>query len=511
MLKSTKQMMPAQALLVSHASRAFVEAKASLNALENRFSAQGRLTTLPPFNTLPSVHEAVPFSGMLTLWDIGKVAERVPVLIGEYDPGYKIQSATFRGKQLLVLGEDRLEVLVPGFRIEKTIEDPWLVGGHTIYCDNLGFAYATSAPANAVLKIDIDAGKVVERIRLPVGYGAGYPLTEVDDLRLHFVPTDLQPTHINSAVPCAEGLLVTLLIPGVIGVITQTGQFREIVQGYRGCHGGRIDNATGLVYFTDSPAGIVWFVDYKTGQILSRIKANSAWAHDAEQIDENIFAVALSDHNRVEMVSRGDGAVVASLDCHPFGASAMFVRAALLPEAWRPKNVGVPAVDRISLVQQVAGEELLADPLNLTEWRGAIVTASISSSLHIDSDDVRYEYLGKGVTLILLPGEYIFAVHLVCKVGGVSVGILDEAASSWIAQLVFDSSNSARSTCFSIQAPLSATVVVAGNNSRRPCPVAAEIMHLSLKRVSTGLRDAALSSVADARLTVPQGTGRDHL
>lgn len=477
-------MTPMQALLVTHASRPFVEAKASLNALENRFSALDRLANFPPFNTLPSVHEAVPFSGMLTLWDIDNVAERTPVLIGEYDPGYKIQSAAFRGDQLLVLGEDRIEVLSPGFRLEKTIEDPWLVGGHTVYCDNRGFAYATSAPANAVLKIDIDAGKVVERIRMPDRYGIGYPLTENDDLRRHFVPTDRQPTHINSAVPCAEGLLVTLCVQGAVGIIGSTGQFREIIRGYRGCHGGRIEAATGLLYFTDSPAGIVWFADYKTGQIVSRIKVNSAWAHDADQVGENIFAVALSDHNRVEMVKQADGSVINTIDCHPFGASAMFVKAATLPDAWRTKLQDVPKGGKVSNAQQFSvGKELLSDPLNPVTWMGfASLPMSISSSLHINSDNVKYEYLAEGMTLTLPPGEYTLDAKLVCKAGEASVGIMDDA-EVWIAQLLFDSSNSTRSTRFSIHAPSSVTVVIAGHNSRRACPVTAELEHLSLKRV----------------------------
>ena len=488
-----------QSLLVTHASRPFVEARASFNAIENRFSAQDRLANLPPFGTLPSVREAVPFSGTLSLWDIDNVVERAPILIGEYDPGYKIQSAAFRGNQLLVLGEDRIEVLSPGFQLEKTIEDPWLVGGHTVYCDTLGFAYATSAPANAVLKIDIDAGKVVERIRLPDRYGNGYPLTENDDLRLHFVPTDLQPTHINSAVPCAEGLLVTLCIQGAVGAIGPAGHFREIVRGYRGCHGGRIEAGTGLLYFTDSPAGIVWFADYKTGQIMSRIKVNSAWAHDADQVGENIFAVALSDHNRVEMVSRADGSVIGAIDCHPFGASAMFVKSTALPDAWRPKLRDVPKADKVSNIQQASvGEELLSEPLNPVNWVGfAAAPVSFSPSLHIDSANVQYEYLAEGMTLTLPPGEYIFDAQLVCKAGEAVVGILDEA-EAWIAQLIFDSSNSARSARFSIQVPSSATVVVAGHNSRRACPVTAELKHLSLKRLITGLDDAPIFSAPDS-------------
>ena len=491
-------------LLVTHASRPFVEARASLNALESRFSAKGRLLDLPPFDTLPSVQEAVPFSGALTLWDVDRVARKPPVLVGEYDPGYKIQSAVFRGDQLLVLGEDRIEVLTPGFR-QKTIEDPWLVGGHTICCDKRGFAYATSAPANAVLKIDVDAGKVVERIRLPDCYGAGYPLTESDDLRLHFVPTDLQPTHINSAVPCAEGLLVTLCIQGVVGVIDSAGQFREIVRGYRGCHGGRIDKTTGLLYFTDSAAGIVWFAEYETGQIASRIKLDSAWVHDADHIREDLFAVALSDHNRVDVIDRADGAIISGIDCHPFGASAMFVKTSTLPAAWRPKKMpSIPKGSSVKSALKVAvGRELLPDPLNPVVWmRFKTVSASISSSLHIRCDNAQYEYLAEGLTLTLLPGDYVFDVQMLCKVGEASAGLLDET-DAWIVQLTFDASNSTRSTSFSIGALSSVTVVVAGHNSRRSCPVAVELKHLSLKCLTAELNSDFVSNETDDMAGVP--------
>ncbi len=471
-----------------------------MNALESRFSAKGRLLDLPSFDTLPSVHEAVPFSGALTLWDVDRVGRRPPALVGEYDPGYKIQSAVFRGDQLLVLGEDRIEVLTPGFR-QKTIEDPWLVGGHTIYCDRRGFAYATSAPANAVLKIDVDAGKVVERIRLPDCYGGGYFLSESDDLRLHFVPTDLQPTHVNSAVPCAEGLLVTLCIPGVVGVIGSTGQFREIVRGYRGCHGGRIDNASGLLYFTDSPAGIVWFAEYETGQIASRIKIDSVWVHDADQIGENLFAVSLSDHNRIDVVDRTGSEIVRSIDCHPFGASAIFVKAAELPDAWRPKRRTIPrGASALNSPKVSAGRELLSDSLNPVAWmRFEAVPASISPSLHIGCESVQYEYLAEGLTVTLLPGDYVFAAHMVCKVGEASVGLLDET-EAWIVQLTFDASNTVRSTRFSIHVLSSVTILVTGHNSRRACPVDAEIKSLSLKCLTTGLENAS----SDAVVVVPR-------
>jgi peptidoglycan hydrolase CwlO-like protein len=491
-------------LLVTHASRPFVEARGSLNSLESRFSAKGRLLNLPSFHTLPSVHEAVPFAGALTLWDVDRDARKRPALIGEYDPGYKIQSAAFRGNQLLVLGEDRIEVLTPGFR-QKTITDPWLVGGHTIYCDKRGFAYATSAPANAILKIDVDAGKVVERIRLPDCYGIGYPLKESDDLRQHFVPTDLQPTHINSAVPIAEGLLVTLCIQGVIGVIGSGGRYREIVSGYRGCHGGRIDGATGLLYFTDSAAGIVWFVGYETGQIASRIKVASAWVHDADQIGKDLFAIALSDHNRIDVMDRASNEIVRSIDCHPFGASAMFVKAAALPDAWRPKRRSTPKGTPASSSRKLpVGKELLSDALNPIAWMGfQSVPASITPSLHIVCDDVRYEYVAEGQTHTLTHGEYLFEAEMVCMVGEASVGLLDDA-QAWVAQLSFDSTSSVRSTRFSIPATTSVTVVVTGHNSRRPCPIAVEVKRLSLKRSAMELDAAADATGNDENRSVSQ-------
>lgn len=473
-----------KSLLVSHASRPFVEARATLNALELRFSSPTRLTNLPPLDSLPSVQAAIPYSGMLTIWDVDDPAQKKPALIGEYAPNYKIQFATFRGNQLLVLGGDRLEVLTPGFILEKTIRDTWLVGGHTVHCDKDGFAYVTSAPANAILKIDIDAGKIVERILLPNNYGIGYPLTEADDLHRHFIPTDLQPTHINSAVPCPEGILVTLCAQGIVGAFDTNKKFREIITGYRGCHGARINFATGSLYFTDSTAGIIWFADYQTGRILSRLKINSAWIHDTDQIDQKIFAVSLSDHNRIEIVSGIDGSVITTLDCHPFGASTMFVKAATLPDSWH----STAPRDSVSTTkeQPIFGNELLADPLNRTAWSNvASVSANVDTSLHITtSNDVRYEYLAEGQKLKVQRGDYVFQANLECKVGEATVGILDEN-HSWIAILPFDASNLLRHTKITLKKSQYIRFCIAANNSRRPCPVKAELRSLSLKKIHT--------------------------
>lgn len=471
-------------LLVSHASRPFVEAKAALNALELRFSSSSRLTNLPPLDTLPSVQTAIPYSGMLTLWDVDDPSKIRPVLIGEYAPNYKIQFATFRGNQLLVLGGDRLEVLSPGFTLEKTIKDNWLVGGHTVYCDKDGFAYVTSAPANAILKIDINAGKVVERIRLPSDYGIGHALTEIDDLHRHFIPTDLQPTHINSAVPCTEGLLITLCVQGIVGAFDASRKFREIVKGYRGCHGGRIDYTTGALYFTDSTAGIIWFADYLTGRILSRLKINSSWIHDTDQIDQKIFAVSLSDHNRIEIVSGADGAVISNIDCHPFGASTMFVKTSDLPDSWRPTVRHRSAKAGTPKKPLVTGKELLTAPLNQATWSGvSSVSADISPSLHITSNkNVQYEYLAQGLILKAVRGDYVFQASLECKVGEATVGILDENGH-WISILAFDTSNLERSTQFTLDKSQKISFCIAANNTRRVSPVNLELRSLSLKKI----------------------------
>ena len=112
---------------------------------------------------------------------------------------------------------DRLEILDTRLRAVKTITDPWIAGGHTVYPDADGCVWLSSAPANAALKVDLQSGKIVKRIKMPQQYGRGYQLDPKDDVRKHLIPTDLQATHINSAYPIADGLLVTLWIPGVVG------------------------------------------------------------------------------------------------------------------------------------------------------------------------------------------------------------------------------------------------------------------------------------------------------
>ncbi len=235
-------------LCVTHSSRPFMEERTTINGLRKRFDRKDRLEQLPPLQTLSGIESSVPFFGGLSLWEIDENNNYELKFIREYKPNYKVQFATFKGNYLLVYGSDRLEVLNTDFQVIKTIQDSWLVGGHTVYVDDQSHAWVTSAPANAALKINLDTGEIIERIIMPKQYGAGYDLSTEDDLHTHYIPTDLQPTHINCAFPLKDGLLVTLWIPGTVGYFDKDRSYREIVRGIRGCHGGKRNE--GLETFT---------------------------------------------------------------------------------------------------------------------------------------------------------------------------------------------------------------------------------------------------------------------
>lgn len=322
-------------LCVTHSSRPFEQTCSSLNSIERRFPP-GRLQALPPLDSLGSVQAAMPYSGRLTLWRLDD-CPRLEFLRA-YDPDYKVQSAVFAGDALVVCGFDRVEILDTDFKPRRTVRDNWIAGGHTAFMDAEGSLWCVSAAANAILRVDIERGEVVERIRMPPRYGTGYPVRLTDDLRAHFVPIDLQPAHVNCAVPTPAGVLVTMWIPGAVGLYDADRRYREIVHGLRGCHGGRLTSDGRQLYVTDSSAALIWFFNLDDGRVVRRLRIDdSAWVHDSELIADRLLAVSIADRNEVRLVDLGSGETLFRQDCSPFGESAMFVTCCEVSPAWHTR------------------------------------------------------------------------------------------------------------------------------------------------------------------------------
>ena len=443
-------------LCVTHASRHFMEARASLNALGQRF-APGRLDALPPFASLPGVKKSVPYDGALTLWRLCEDDCCRPEFLARYDPGYKVQFADFAGDRLLVVGSDRLEVLDPDLKVVQTITDPWLAGCHTVHADDGGCAWVTSAPANAVLKIDIAAGRVIRRLPMPAQYGIGYALSESDDIKEHYPPTDLQPTHVNCAVPTAQGLLVTLWIPGAAGFLSEDGSYREVFSGFRGCHGARLDKDTGELYFADSAAGLLWFLDPARGSVQGRVRLATDWLHDCVQVSERLFAAALADDNAVQIIDRKTGEARHHIPCQEFGRSAMFVNAREVAPAWERL-----AGRRSPLATEASRPLPLPDPADEFFWLRTAYWQGLSHDTRAFAvpDGLRFENLLLSLPLELQPGTYSLQARIACSAGGVSCGISAVGLDDWLVQYHFDPAVSFRTAAFSLDRQTAVQVAV---------------------------------------------------
>ena len=414
-------------LCVTHSSRPFFEPRCALNALEGRFRPD-RLANLPPFESLEPVSKAVPHTGSVTFWETRGNAGTLELrFLRHYDPGFKVQTVAFVGERLAVYGADRLQILTPGFDVERTIRHPHLAGGHTVYPDPMSEneVWASSAPANAIFKLNIKNGKIVERRDVPAVYGRGYPIAADTDLHAHFIPTDLQPAHVNSAIPCGNDLLLTLWIPGVAGFLGPAGEWREVVSGFRGCHGARIVGKDELM-LTDSAAGLVWFLDAETGAIRRRLDFHSRWLHDAECLGDGVIAGSACDINVLRLVKADTGAIVVEQDCRLFGNAVMFVNACDAPNSW-----GATLTDA---ERHVPAEVPAGNALGENIFAGEV--AQLAHGAAARGGTLKWKEGGRSVHF-LRAGRYILGGTATCGAGRLKVSLLDADSQENLAFLTF--------------------------------------------------------------------------
>lgn len=463
---------------VTHSSRAFHEARCTTNAFEQRFR---EAAALPPFESLPGLDSAVPYRGGLTLWRLDEFSSQPRLeCVHDYRPDYKVQSAAFHGNRLLVYGSDRLEIFSPGFKRVTTVTDPWLVGGHTVFVDEAGHAWLTSAPANAVLRYDPKKQKIVERLSMPKQYGPHYQLDESSNLHDHYVPTDLQATHVNCAFPWQGGVLVTLLRPGAVGYFDGDRQYEEWFHGFRGCHGGKIDAQRREILLTDSAQGTAWFWDLDQRRVQRRLEIPSAWLHDVHPCGNGRYAATLGDQNVLRVVAE-DGTTICETHCDDYGESVMFVSAAEVSRAWSKSLTSKPVRQPRERKLPNLGEEILPP---LEPARGDLVAeAGALATLTIDStQDLTYEYLWVGDLLLLGRGEYHFHAEVEVTKGAVMLGLLDAQRQSWLTTLSFDAvTQRARAAC-QVESQVAVRVILAANNAQEAQAVRARWISSSLRK-----------------------------
>jgi FkbM family methyltransferase len=299
--------------------------RASLNFLVNRYASPNRLRNPPPLTDLPGAKSSE-YIGNVTVWDCGDDPCSPPKLITFQKRDFKAQHAVLLGDRLAVCGTDHLEVcdLSGKTLFERT--DPWFSGGHTICRTGRGGEVAVSCSgSDAVLLFDLSSDRPdATALRIPEPwYGRNYDLPRDADLHSHYIHNDLQRTHINSAVPLGDGFLVSMLIPGAVGILGRDGTYRELTRGFVGCHGARMRPGLDGFYFADSCLGALVEMDW-SGRVLRRFAVATRWLHDVEWVADELFLFCLSDTNSVELWDVASGRLVWSMKMDDYGENTQF-------------------------------------------------------------------------------------------------------------------------------------------------------------------------------------------
>ncbi|MEK7412367.1 MAG: hypothetical protein AAB263_03495, partial [Planctomycetota bacterium] len=313
-------------ICASHSDRRVDLGRCSLNGIQARYESADRLAQVPPFASLASAESFDVYKGGATCWLID-TTDHSATLLTQLKPPWRVQNAILFRDGFCLIGNTRLALFdIHGVQSHE-YSDPWLAGGHTVCAiDRRHLALSCSA-SDAVLVMDADTGSISHRLRLPAKrFGINYPLKPSDDLRQHYIHTDIQLGHLNRASPDGDGFLVSTWIQGCIGLMKNDGSFTEIASGFVGCHGVRRHPHHGL-YFSDSCAGHVVFLT-DDGKVRRRIDCGSRWLHDAEIIGDDMLVCAPGDQNRILLFDLGIGRWIGGLDVGEFGASVQFLSCA---------------------------------------------------------------------------------------------------------------------------------------------------------------------------------------
>lgn len=303
-------------LTLTHSSRTTNLDRCSVEFLTRRFGDPERLRNLPPFESLPPA--PVLYSGAVSFYRVLVEERRVRLQpFGYVRSRDRLQDVAVLGPDDLLAGfENRLErwrlrspYTLAGFEVAWRFEHPHLVGLHTVEPLEEGRAALSCSASDAVLILDLNAGRVESTLKLPSSlYGQGYELRDSDDLRRHAIPDEAQTTHVNAAHRAGPSrLVVSTLIQGAVGCFDlASGGYEEICRGFVGCHGARM-STEGEIYFADSTAGMLVFLTSE-GRVARRFATGSRWLHDVQQIAGSVYAFALADSNelRIYDVARGE-------------------------------------------------------------------------------------------------------------------------------------------------------------------------------------------------------------
>ena len=307
-------------ITLSHSARPLDFSRSDRISLVERFARTDRLSCLPSFRSLDDT-TAPHWANNLTLWTWNGRRDDLQ-LTAFVQRSYTINHAYLDINQdrLVVCAHDALEICGRQGAIRERASHPWFAGGHTVEANADGDYVVACSASDSVLTVDYESLDITNTWRVPCTlYPTNYDLTLRDDVRAHYIPTDMQISHLNSASPTTTHVVLTCFIQGSIVKLFPDGTILELVKGHTGCHGGRT-SGDGRTYFSDSPQGQIVWLD-AVGHTLMTVDLQTAWLHGAIELSESRYACAVGDANELRVIDPTSGTTVHAVDLSSYGAT----------------------------------------------------------------------------------------------------------------------------------------------------------------------------------------------
>ena len=307
---------------LTHSTREMDFRQCDLNYLTNRYSGNGRLHNLPPLKELKDEY-STDYLGSFSIWDLSDL-KKTPQLIFWKNKNFKVQQAKIQNNKLTLAGTAFLEIYnnFTDNNPKKIVEHNMLAGSHLFEILPDG-RYVVSCSASDAILFFSSSGEFLDYMRVPEDlYGRNYEFPTSLSLRRHYINNDLQLTHLNSVCPYKNGFLVSTLIQGDIGFFDENKNYKQIISGFVGAHGVK-SFPDGTIYFCDSCNGAIIKINNE-GKIIKRYKTESKWLQDAVWIFDEIFLVAASDQNEMQLWDFSREKCLWRVACKKFGETTQF-------------------------------------------------------------------------------------------------------------------------------------------------------------------------------------------
>lgn len=474
-------------LCLSHSERPFVGATTTVGAITARF-AERQTVTCDNIESFDSVETAVPYKGAISFWQIDETT-RTASYLTQYAPDFKVQSAVIQGDAVYICGSDRIEILDRDLQVTKTITHPLLAGPHTIALDGDGNIWVSSAPANAALCFCPTSGELLKAVPMPKSFGTGPDLSKDIDLREHYVPTNHQPTHLNCITPTPDGgFLATFWIQGAIYKHSPQGRWKEVISGFRGCHGGKICPDGNGLYFTDSSTGFVYYLDDK-GRISGRTEFDSGWLHDAEMVNDRLVIGTAGDQNAIILADPQSGVVYSQHDCSRLGATVMFVNAYDVDEHWfeSERTALAEATQEYEAGEhqppQYGADEFLPPLHNMPDWSPQFDLVDAFPYRLISRRQLTSEYLLSCQPFTMWSGAYELSCNMDVRQGVLAIGVLDIDRDKWLLSKEVDPKHGRIRERIDLEEATRIKVVISAHNASGAHQIDALLYWISLRNV----------------------------